>query len=141
MATFVEHRAITPDGKILQTATMPDYERWMPGLPCPGLAEQAEAKLAAIREVLTTSLTETGDDLGVLGRPADDSAMLDRALRLIDRLLAVIGSEEYAYETRVLPDGEWEPAAVIRQLGRQPVVIVRGTPPVPPVEPFARFLR
>ena len=56
--------------------------------------EQAEAKLAAIREVLTTSLTDTGDELGVLERPADDSAMLDRTLRLIGRFLAILGSEE-----------------------------------------------
>ena len=56
--------------------------------------EAAEARLAAIRETLATSLTDTGDDLGVLERPADDSAMLDRALRLISRLLAIIGTEE-----------------------------------------------
>jgi hypothetical protein len=54
----------------------------------------AEAKLAEIRAALTTSLTETGDELGFLERPADDSAMLDRALRLINRFLAVLGSEE-----------------------------------------------
>ena len=63
-------------------------------------AEAAEATLAAIREVLTTSLTDTGDGLGVLQRPADDGAMLDRALRLIGRLLATIGSEEETRDDR-----------------------------------------
>ena len=56
--------------------------------------ERDGARLAAIREVLTTSLTDTGDELGVLERPADDSAMLDRTLRLIGRFLAILGSEE-----------------------------------------------
>ncbi len=56
--------------------------------------QRLEAKLAEVRKVLTMSLTDTGDELGVLERPADDSAMLDRALRLIGRLLAIISSEE-----------------------------------------------
>lgn len=73
--TFVEHRAVTPDGKVLQTAVMPDYERWLPEWPC-------------------------------LERP---------------------GPGEYAYETRMLPDGEREPSAVIRQPGRLPVVVTRWT--------------
>jgi hypothetical protein len=30
---------------------------------------------------------------------------------------------EHTLETRVLPDGEWGPSAVIRQPGRQPVVV------------------
>jgi len=77
--TFVQHRAVTPDGKVLTIVTMADYERWM----------------------------------------VYDSFSVD------------FGLADYTgwhvLETRVLPDGEWEPSAVVRQPGRNPVVITRGT--------------
>jgi hypothetical protein len=60
--------------------------------------EMCRAKLAAVRRVLAESLTDPGDGRGVLERPADDSAMLDRALRIIARLLAVIGNDEKGRE-------------------------------------------
>lgn len=79
VTTFVQHRAVTPGGKVLLYVTMTNYERWMP------------------------------------------YAALD--------LSTGLGSyaAEHALETRVLPDGEWEPAVVVRQPGRQPIVISRGT--------------
>lgn len=77
MSVMVEHRAITPDGKVLRTAVMPETARWMPEEP---------------------SLEWPGPYAG-----------------------------ECAYETRMLPDGEWEPAAVVIQPGRLPVVITRWT--------------
>ncbi len=79
MTTIVQHRAVTPDGKVLTVVTMADYMRWMPydsfSIDC-GLADY------------------TG---------------------------------EYALETRVLPDGEWEPSEILAQPGHWPVVITRGT--------------
>lgn len=75
--TVVEHRAVTPDGKVLQAAVMADHERWSPDFADP------------------------------------------------DCPWAFTG--KYAYETRVLPDGEWRPAAVVYQSGRRPVVITSWT--------------
>ena len=75
--TLVEHRAVTPDGKVLRTAVMPDSARWMP-------------------EEL--SLDWPGPYAG-----------------------------EYSYETRVLPGGQWAPAAVVVQPGRAPVIVTRWT--------------
>jgi hypothetical protein len=87
VTTIVQHRAITPDGKVLTIVTMAACTRWMP-------------------------YASFGIDGGLADCPG-----------------------EHALETRVLPDGEWEPSAVVRQPGHQPVVITRGTlgaaPPVP----------
>jgi len=79
MTVMVQHRAVTPDGKVLTVVTLPEYSRWMPYVSS-----------------------------GIAGALADYDG-------------------EHALETRELPDGEWEPAAVVRQPGRQPVVITRGT--------------
>jgi len=76
---LVQHRAVTPDGRLLTVVTMPDYARWL----------------------LYDSFS-------------------------IDCGLADYGGG-HVLETRVLPDGEWEPSAVVRQPGRNPVVITRGT--------------
>ena len=76
---MVQHRAITPDGKLLTVVTMDDRMPWAPydlfSIDC-GLADYGGA---------------------------------------------------HVLETRVLPDGEWEPSAVVRQPDRQPIVITRGT--------------
>ena len=79
MTTLVQHRAVTPGGKVLTIVTMADYMRWM-----------------------------VYESSGIAGGLADYTG-------------------EHALETRVLPDGEWEPAAVVRQAGRPPVVITRWT--------------
>ncbi len=76
---MVQHRAVTPDGKVLTIVTMADYMRWM----------------------------------------VYDSFSIDCGLADY--------TGEHALETRVLPDGEWEPSAVVRQPGRNPVVITRWT--------------
>ena len=76
---MIQHRAVSPDGRVLTVVTMDDHMRWMP----------------------YSSFSINGG-------------------------LADYG-DEHVLETRVLPDGEWEPAAVVRQPGRQPVVIARGT--------------
>jgi hypothetical protein len=73
MTTFVQHRAVTPEGKVLAVVTLTDCSHWMP---------------------------------------------YASSMRGYDG--------EHTLETRVLPGGEWEPAAVVRQPGYQPVVIVRG---------------
>lgn len=71
---FVEHRAVTPGGTVLQAAVMQDSARWMPAFP---------------------------PDWAWAGG--------------------------YSYETRVLPDGNWHPAAVVRQPGRPDIVITSWT--------------
>jgi hypothetical protein len=68
--TIVQHRALTPDGKVIEIVTLEAGARWMPRWPL---------------------------DYG-----------------------------EPAFETRILPDGQWEPSAIIRQPGKPPAIVTWG---------------
>jgi len=67
---IVQHRAVTPDGKVIEIVTLPASGQWVPFWPL---------------------------DYG-----------------------------EPVFETRILPDGQWEPSAVVRQPGKPPKIVTWG---------------